>query len=203
MRSPHRKPGFRHWKRVLGIVQRVHRTPTEWREIMARFRASGQSKSKFCEQNAIARSTFILWERRLASGDDGSTPACAAEWFVEVEDDGDEAPAPRGSGLFAEVTDAGALVTDPDSRSGLEDGRGWRSCARASPARANGSWRSAWRRRVHSSPPRLPAFRTRSARATPAGPVRRTGRQGSRRRARTQSSPLSESETVPAARSRT
>ena len=91
----------------------------------------------------IARSTFILWERRLASGDDGSTPPCAAEWFVEVEDDGDEAPPPRGSGLFAELTDAGALVTDPDSCGGLEDGCGWRSCAHASPARANGSWRSA------------------------------------------------------------
>ena len=125
MRSPRRKPGPKPWKRVPGVVRRVHRTATEWREIMARFRASGQSKSKFCEQNAIARSTFILWERRLASGDDGSTPSSAAEWFVEVEDDGDEAPAPRGSGLFAELTEAGAFVTDPDSRGGLEDGRGW------------------------------------------------------------------------------
>ena len=89
MRSPRRKPGVRHGKRVPGVVQRVHRTPREWREILARFRASGQSK--FCEQNTIARSTFILWERRLASGDDGTTPACAVEWFVEVEDDGDDA----------------------------------------------------------------------------------------------------------------
>ena len=125
MRSPRKKPGPKPWKRVPGVVQRVHRTASEWREILARFRASGQSKTKFCEQNAIARSTFILWERRLASGDDGSTPGSSAEWFVEVEDDGDEAPAPRGSGLFAELTDAGALVTDPDSRGGLEDGCGW------------------------------------------------------------------------------
>ena len=79
MRSPLRKPGPKPWKRVRGVVQRVHRTPTEWREILARFRASGQSKTKFCEQNAIARSTFILWERRLSSGDDGGTPACATE----------------------------------------------------------------------------------------------------------------------------
>ena len=56
MRSAPRKPGFREWKRIPGVVQRVHRTPTEWREILARFRASGQSKTKFCEQNAIARS---------------------------------------------------------------------------------------------------------------------------------------------------
>ena len=75
---------------------------------MARFRASGQSKTKFCAANAISRSTFILWEQRLTAGDDG-----------------DEAPPPSGSGLFAEVTDAGALVTDPASRRGLEDGRGW------------------------------------------------------------------------------
>ena len=141
MRSPRRKPGFRHWKRVPGGVQRVNRTPTEWREILAHFRTSGQSE--FCEQNTISRTTFILWERRLASGDDGSTPACAAEWFVEAEDDGDEAPLPRGSGLFAEVTEAGVLVTDPDSRSGPEDGRGWRRCARTSPARASGNWKSA------------------------------------------------------------
>ena len=125
MRSPRKKPGPKPWKRVPGVVRRVHRTATEWREILARFVASGQSKTKFCEQNAIARSTFILWERRLASGDDGSTPGSAAEWFVEVEDDGDEVPPPRGSGLFAELTEAGALVTDPDIRGGLEDGRGW------------------------------------------------------------------------------
>ena len=124
MRSPRRKPGPKPWKRVPGVVQRVHRTPTEWREIMARFRASGQSKTKFCEQNAIARSTLILWERRLAAGDDGGTPARNAKWFVEIEDDGDEAPTPRGSGLFAEVTDAGGLVTDPESRRGL-GGCGW------------------------------------------------------------------------------
>ena len=91
MRSPRKKPGAKPWKRVPGVVQRVHRTATEWREILARFGASGQSKTKFCEQNAIARSTFILWERRLASGDDGSTPGSAGEWFVEVEDDGEAA----------------------------------------------------------------------------------------------------------------
>jgi len=125
MRSPPRKPGFREWKRIPGVVQRVHRTPTEWREILTRFRASGQSKTKFCEQNAIARSTLILWERRLAAGDDGSTPTSPEEWFVEVEDDGDEAPPPRGSGLFTEVTRTGAMVTDPQSRYGLEEGRGW------------------------------------------------------------------------------
>ena len=62
MSSPRRKPGFRHWKRVPGVVRRVHRTPAEWSEIMDRFRARGQSKSEFCEQNAIAHSTFILWE---------------------------------------------------------------------------------------------------------------------------------------------
>ena len=125
MRAPRRKPGSKPWKRVPGVVQRVHRTPTEWREIMARFLASGQSKTTFCEQNAIARSTLILWERRLAAGDDGSTPTSAEAWFVEVEDDGDEVPPPCGSGLFAEVTEAGTLVTDPKSRHGLEEGRGW------------------------------------------------------------------------------
>ena len=131
-----------------GVVQRVHRTPTEWREIMARFRASGQSKTRFCEQNAIARSTLILWERRLAAGDDGSTPTSPEAWFVEVEDDGDEAPPPRGSGLFAEVTEAGALVTDPERTATdwrkVAAGHSCRSCARASPARASGNWRSAW-----------------------------------------------------------
>ena len=124
MRAPRRKPGPKRWKRVRSVVQRVNRTPTEWREVLARFRASGQSKTKFCEQNALARSTFILWERRLSSGDDGGTPASPEEWFVEVEDDGDETPVPCGSGLFAEVTEAGALVTDPASHQGLEGGCG-------------------------------------------------------------------------------
>ena len=51
---------------------------------MARFHASGQSKTKFCEQNATARSTLILWERRLAAGDDGSTPASRAAWIHQT-----------------------------------------------------------------------------------------------------------------------
>ena len=45
----------------------LHRRPTEWREILARFRTSSQSKTKFCAQNAIARSTYIVGERRLSA----------------------------------------------------------------------------------------------------------------------------------------
>lgn len=57
-----------------------------------------------------------------------------------------QAPPPHGSGLFAEVTDAGG--SSPTRTAGaawrtVAAGRGWRSCARVSPARASGSWRSA------------------------------------------------------------
>ena len=41
MRSPRKKPGPKPWKRVPGVVQRVHRTATEWREILARFGPRG------------------------------------------------------------------------------------------------------------------------------------------------------------------
>ncbi len=54
MRAPRRRSGPKRWKRVPGVVQRVYLTPTEWREIVARYHASGQSKTRFCERNAIA-----------------------------------------------------------------------------------------------------------------------------------------------------
>ena len=124
-----------------GVVQRVHPTPTEWREILAGHRASAQSKTKFFEQNVIARSKLILREWRLAAGEGGSKPASPDEWFVDVEDDGDEAPPPRGSGLFAEVTDTRALVTDPKSRRDLEEGR---NCLRLPDLRARQPGEGEW-----------------------------------------------------------
>lgn len=93
---------------------------------MAPFRASGQSKTKYCEQNAIARSTLILWGRCLLAGDGGHA---GVEHRVVRRGGGPRgrgAP-PRASRLSTEVTAAGLARWSPirKSRCGLEKGRGW------------------------------------------------------------------------------
>ncbi len=58
---------------------RVRRTATEWREILARYEASGLRASEFCKREGIARSVLAYWRRRLQGK--GEEPAGQ---FVEV-----------------------------------------------------------------------------------------------------------------------
>jgi hypothetical protein len=52
--------------------------PQKWREVLARFDASGLSAAAFCRENAIAESSFFSWRRRLA-------PRPATPAFVEAK----------------------------------------------------------------------------------------------------------------------
>lgn len=52
--------------------------PQKWRQVLARFDASGLSAAAFCRQNAIAESSFFSWRRRLA-------PRLVAPAFVEAK----------------------------------------------------------------------------------------------------------------------
>jgi len=44
---------------------RVRRSRSEWRAIMKAFEKSGLTISAFCEREAISRSAFADWKRRL------------------------------------------------------------------------------------------------------------------------------------------
>jgi hypothetical protein len=52
--------------------------PQKWREVLARFDASGLSAAAFCRENALAESSFFSWRRRLAARP-------AASPFVEAK----------------------------------------------------------------------------------------------------------------------
>jgi transposase len=51
---------------------RVHRPESEWRELVAAWRASGMSAREFAHRRKLSVSTLFAWARRLA-GREGST----------------------------------------------------------------------------------------------------------------------------------
>lgn len=67
---------------------RCKRTEAEWRQILGRFEASGQSGREFCRAEGIELSSFQRWRRRL----EGSRAGCD---FVTVR------PGPEASGSWA------------------------------------------------------------------------------------------------------
>jgi transposase-like protein len=44
---------------------RCRRTEAEWRQVLARYRKSGQTGREFCRQEGIQASSFQRWRRRL------------------------------------------------------------------------------------------------------------------------------------------
>lgn len=70
--------------RVL-VDGRVKRSEAEWRQVIARFEASGLSVARFCQGERIAKSSFVRWRQELART---GRPAAA---FVEL-------PAPDAAG---------------------------------------------------------------------------------------------------------
>jgi hypothetical protein len=54
--------------------------PQKWREVLARFDASGSSAAAFCRENDIAESSFFSWRRRLSLPHAAAGPA-----FVEAK----------------------------------------------------------------------------------------------------------------------
>lgn len=75
--------------------QHVRRSEQEWREIVQRFEASGQSQRQFCKSEDITLASFARWRRRLqatgtpAAIDSGfvelATPSVAPSWSIELE----------------------------------------------------------------------------------------------------------------------
>lgn len=48
------------------IQRRIRRSPDQWREIMARFERSGQTREQFCTEQGLGLSTFSRWRRSLS-----------------------------------------------------------------------------------------------------------------------------------------
>jgi len=65
---------------------RVKRSEAEWRQVIARFAASGLSIARFCQREEIAKSSFARWRQQV-----GGEPQRGAATFVELS-----APAAAG-----------------------------------------------------------------------------------------------------------
>ncbi len=59
----------------------VRRSEEEWREIVQRFEASGQSQHEFCKSEGLTLASFTRWRRRLQAS---ATPAAIDHGFVEI-----------------------------------------------------------------------------------------------------------------------
>ena len=67
---------------------KVRRTPAEWRGILDRFAASGQSQAAFCGREGISKGSLSRWKQRMGEGE-GEAGA-----FVEL-------PVPQGPAVSA------------------------------------------------------------------------------------------------------
>ncbi len=72
---------------------RVRRSEAEWRELVGRFRNSGESVGAFCQREKLVATSFHRWNRRIGevstqdfvpvSLSSGTSPA-ASTWSFEV-----------------------------------------------------------------------------------------------------------------------
>jgi transposase-like protein len=70
---------------------RVVRSESDWKSILAEYDRSGQTRSAFCRKTGIPPSTFQLWERKLrrrgrqAAFVEVATAPPSSRWIVEFE----------------------------------------------------------------------------------------------------------------------
>ena len=63
------------------MSQSPRRTPDQWQALVAQWQRSGQSMTRFCEEQNIGYASFCHWRKRLA--DDGSATESAVS-FVDL-----------------------------------------------------------------------------------------------------------------------
>lgn len=86
----------------------IRRSREEWRELVARFEASGQTREDFCAEMGIGESTLRRWCSRFRERT--STASTAASVFVELPAE-KESPAPLRSPWEVELQlDAGVVL---------------------------------------------------------------------------------------------
>ena len=65
-------------------VRRIRRGPEEWRDIIARFEQSGQTRHQFCAKHGLGLSTFTRWRKRLRREDPSPPASGDRSLFVEL-----------------------------------------------------------------------------------------------------------------------
>ena len=56
-----------------------------WRDLITRWKASGQTVAVFCAAHRVSQATFYSWRKRLAThGPDTATPAPPAPTFAPI-----------------------------------------------------------------------------------------------------------------------
>ena len=84
--------------------RRVRRTEAQWRELVARFEASGQSQAAFCAEQGVVASSFARWCQRLRRAACRQSAVVADSVFVEL------APERDGMGHWDVELELGAGV---------------------------------------------------------------------------------------------
>lgn len=61
-------------------IQRIRRTPMQWRAIFTQFEAGSLSATAFCKQQGIAYGSFMRWRQRVVAPTGETTQVPADDW---------------------------------------------------------------------------------------------------------------------------
>jgi transposase-like protein len=67
------------------VKQRIRRGQDEWRDIIARFEQSGQTRDQFCTENNLGLSTFSRWRHQLRRAGAPTSADNSEASFIELE----------------------------------------------------------------------------------------------------------------------
>ena len=85
--------GFRDSRRskvdtsTVSIRRRVRRNRAQWRQLLERFAASGQSREEFCRARGLTLSSFERWRRALGQPAAARTLSGGEPLFLELTTD--------------------------------------------------------------------------------------------------------------------
>ncbi len=69
------------------VSTRGRRTRAQWRELLGRFAASGQSREEFCRERGLSLSSFDRWRRVLGHAGAAHTLMGGDPLFLELKSD--------------------------------------------------------------------------------------------------------------------
>ena len=90
-------------------IRSARRSAAEWRELIASFEHSGETRKQFCARHGISLSTFAWWQSRLRT--QSSATASKEPVFVELLPEAPVTAAPKhGPALDPEIELGDGLV---------------------------------------------------------------------------------------------
>jgi hypothetical protein len=72
----------------------VRRSQEQWRELLARFAQSGQSREQFCAEQDLSAGSFTQWQRKLREPVPGEANVAEETVFIELPRSGPAEPPP-------------------------------------------------------------------------------------------------------------